>query len=139
MTGLGFVLKGLEVNLERGNAFCCHRMQRKPRCSMPIRIVNPTNMSADIDMKACTILERFGAEFLDAEVDYCCTMDLHEFSITRGGLTHEVGFTERVLRLKDIPDIEEVVAKLAEEIKASTQPRKIRVGSRVSDVTPLPG
>jgi len=90
-------------------------------------------MSVDIDMKACTILERFGAELLDAEVDYCCTMDLHEFSITRGGLTHEVGFTERVLQLKDIPDIEEVVAKLAEEIKASTQPRKIRVGSRASD------
>ena len=92
-------------------------------------------MSVDIDMKACTILERFGAELLDAEVDYCCTMDLHEFSITRGGLTHEVGFTERVLQLKDIPDIEEVVAKLAEEIKASTQPRKIRVGSRASDST----
>jgi hypothetical protein len=50
-----------------------------------------------------------------------------------------VGFTERVLRLKDIPDIEEVVAKLAEEIKASTQPRKIRVGSRVSDVAPQLG
>jgi hypothetical protein len=87
-------------------------------------------MSVDIDMKACTILERFGAELLDAQVDYCCTMDLHEFSITRAGMTHEVGFTERILQLKDIPDIEEVVAKLAEEIKASTQPRKIRVGGR---------
>ena len=97
------------------------------------RIVN--DMSVDIDIKACTILERFGAELLDAQVDYCCTMDLHEFSITRGGLTHEVGFTERVLQLKDIPDIEEVVAKLAEEIKASTQPRKVRVGSHVSDKT----
>lgn len=90
-------------------------------------------MSVDIDMKACTILERFGAELLDAQVDYCCTMDLHEFVITRGGMTHEVGFTERVLQLKDIPDIEEVVAKLAREIEASTQPRKIRVRSRASD------
>lgn len=90
-------------------------------------------MSADIDMKACTILERFGAEILDAQVDYTCTQDLHEFLITTGGLTHEVGFTERVLQLKDIPDIEEVVAKLAEQIKASTQPRKIRVGSRAVD------
>jgi hypothetical protein len=114
-------------------------MQRQPRWSIPKCIVNPTNMSADIDMKACTILERFEAELLDAEVDYCCTMDLHEFSITRGGLTHEVGFTERVLRLKDIPDIEEVVAKLAEEIKASTQPRRIRVGSRASDTAPQLG
>jgi hypothetical protein len=87
-------------------------------------------MSVDIDMKACTILERFGAELLDAQVDYCCTQDLHEFLITREGLTHEVGFTERVLQLKDIPDIEQVVAKLAEEIKASSEPRKIRVGSR---------
>ena len=91
-------------------------------------------MSLDIDMKACTILERFGAEFLGAEVDYTCTQDLHEFLITTGGVTHEVGFTERVLLLKDIPDIEEVVARLAEEIKASTQPRKIRVGSRGSDI-----
>ena len=92
-------------------------------------------MSVDIDMKACTILERFGAELLDAQVDYCCTQDLHEFLITREGLTHEVGFTELVLRLKDIPDIEQVVARLAEEIKASSEPRKIRVGSRVE---PLP-
>jgi hypothetical protein len=59
---------------------------------------------------------------------------LHEFQITTRGITHEVGFTERILLLKDIPDIEQVVARLAEEIKASTQPRKIRVGSRVSDV-----
>ena len=90
-------------------------------------------MSVDIDMKACSILERFGAELLDAQVDYCCTMDLHEFTITRGGMIHEIGFTERVLQLKDIPDIEEVVAKLAREIESSTQPRKIRVRSRTSD------
>jgi hypothetical protein len=88
-------------------------------------------MSAEIDIKACTILERFGAELLDAQVDYCCTQDLHEFLITREGVTHEVGFTELVLQLKEIPDIEQVVARLAEEIKASAQPRKIRVGSRV--------
>jgi hypothetical protein len=87
-------------------------------------------MSVEIDIKACTILERFGAELLDAQVDYCCTQDLHEFSITRAGLRHEVGFTELVLQLKEIPDIEQVVARLAEEIKASSQPRKIRVGSR---------
>jgi hypothetical protein len=124
---------------ERRNAFCCHEGQSQPRWSITQRTVSPADMSVDIDMKACTILERFGAELLDAEVDYCCTMDLHEFSITRGGLTHEVGFTERVLQLKDIPDIEEVVAKLAEEIKASTQPRKIRVGSRASDSASLVG
>jgi hypothetical protein len=93
-------------------------------------------MSVDIDMKACTILERFGAEILDAEVDYTCTQDLHEFQITTRGITHEVGFTERILLLKDIPDIEQVVARLAAEIKASTQPRKIRVGSRSPDGTP---
>ena len=91
------------------------------------------HMSVDIDMKACSILERFGTELLDAQVDYCCTMDLHEFTITRGGMIHEIGFTERVLQLKDIPDIEEVVAKLAREIESSTQPRKIRVRSRGSD------
>jgi len=87
-------------------------------------------MSVDIDIKACTILERFGAELLDAQVDYCCTQDLHEFLITREGLTHEVDFTELVLQLKKIPDIEQMVAKLAEEIKTSSEPRKIRVGSR---------
>jgi hypothetical protein len=40
-------------------------------------------MSADIDLKACTILERLSAELSDATVDYCCTQDLHEFQITR--------------------------------------------------------
>jgi len=138
MTRLAFLLKGLERIPGHGNGFCCHKIASAVLVN-PIRIVNSTNMSADIDMKACTILERFEAELLDAEVDYCCTMDLHEFSITRGGLTHEVGFTERVLRLKDIPDIEEVVAKLAEEIKASTQPRRIRVGSRAADAAPQLG
>jgi hypothetical protein len=91
-------------------------------------------MSADIDIKACTILERFGAALLDAEVDYCCTQDLHEFSITREGVRHEVGFTDLVLQLKDLPDIEQVVARLAEEIKASAKPRRIRVGSKSDPV-----
>ena len=93
-------------------------------------------MSVDIDIKACTILERFGAELLDAQVDYLCTQDIHEFLITRGGMTHEVGFSERILQLKDIPDIEEVVARLAEQIRASTQPRKIRVGSKAAGSDP---
>ena len=86
-------------------------------------------MSADIDLKACTILERLSEELADATVDYCCTQNLHEFQITRMGLKHEVGFLERVLELRDIPDIEQVVTKLVEELKASTQPRRIRIGS----------
>ena len=86
-------------------------------------------MSKDIDLKACTILERLSEQLSDATVDYCCTQDLHEFMITRGGVTHELGFMERVLELREIPDIEQVVSKLVEEIKASTQPRRIRVGS----------
>jgi hypothetical protein len=36
---------------------------------------------------------------------------------------------ERVLELRDIPDIEHVVNRLVEEIKASTQPRRIRIGN----------
>ena len=86
-------------------------------------------MSADIDIKACTILERLSEELADATVDYSCTQDLHEFQITRGGLKHEVGFMERVLQLRELPDIEQVVERLAAEIKTSTQPRRIRVGS----------
>jgi hypothetical protein len=86
-------------------------------------------MSADIDLKACSILERLSAELSDATVDYCCTQDLHEFQIVRAGVTHEVGFMERVLELRDIPDIEHVVNRLVEEIKASTQPRRIRIGN----------
>jgi len=103
-------------------------MQREPTSCLGF--VN-VQMSAEIDIKACTILERFGAELLDAQVDYCCTQDLHEFLITREGVTHEVAFSELVLQLKELPDIEQVVARLAEEIKASIEPRKIRVGSRV--------
>ena len=86
-------------------------------------------MSADIDLKACTILERLSEQLSDATVDYCCTQDLHEFQITRGGVKHELGFMERVLALREVPDIEQVVNRLAEEIKTSTQPRRIRVGS----------
>ena len=89
-------------------------------------------MSADIDLKACTILERLSEQFSDATVDYCCTQDLHEFMITRGGLTHELGFLERVLELREIPDIEQVVNKLVDEIKGSSQPRRIRIGGNAS-------
>jgi hypothetical protein len=89
-------------------------------------------MSAEIDLKACTILERLSEQLSDATVDYCCTQDLHEFMITRGGVTHELGFMERVLELRDIPDIEQVVTKLVEEIKASSQARRIRVGSHAA-------
>ena len=49
--------------------------------------------------------------------------------ITRAGVKHELGFMERVLALRELPDIEQVVNRLAEEIKTSTQPRRIRVGS----------
>ncbi len=87
-------------------------------------------MSADIDIKACTILERLSEQLSDATVDYCCTQDLHEFLIERGGVKHEVGFMERVLELRELPDIEQVVARLAEELKSSSEPRRIRVGSR---------
>ncbi len=87
-------------------------------------------MSADIDIKACTILERLSEQLNDATVDYCCTQDLHEFLIERGGVKHEVGFMERVLELRELPDIEQVVARLAEELKSSSEPRRIRVGSR---------
>jgi hypothetical protein len=83
----------------------------------------------DIDLKACAILERLSTELSDAEVDYTCSQDLHAFSISREGLRHEVGFHERVLELKNIPDIEEVVTRLVAEIKASQEPRKIRIGS----------
>ena len=86
-------------------------------------------MSADIDLKACTILERLSEQLADATVDYCCTQDLHEFMITRGGLTHELGFMERVLELRELPDIEQVVRKLVDEIKESEQPRRIRIGN----------
>jgi hypothetical protein len=61
------------------------------------------------------------AELLDAQVDYCCTQDLHEFLITREGLTHEVGFTELVLQLKEFPTSSRWLPKLAEEIKASSE------------------
>jgi hypothetical protein len=89
-------------------------------------------MSADIDLKACTILERLSEQLSDATVDYCCTQDIHEFMINRGGMTHELGFLERVLELREIPDIEQVVNKLVDEIKGSTQPRRIRIGSTAS-------
>ena len=87
-------------------------------------------MSADIDLKACTILERLSAELSDATVDYCCTQDLHEFQITRAGVKHELGFLERVLELRELPDIEQVVNRLVEELKTSTAPRSIRIGNK---------
>jgi hypothetical protein len=87
-------------------------------------------MSADIDLKACTILERLSAEFANATVDYTCTQDMHAFLVTTGGFTHEVGFAQRVLELEDIPDIEQVVTRLADQLRASTTPRRIRIGAR---------
>lgn len=84
----------------------------------------------DIDLKACAILERLARDLSDAEVDYTCSQDLHAFHINRKGLKHEVGFDERVLELRNIPDIEEVVSRLVEEIKQSQQPRKIHVGNK---------
>jgi hypothetical protein len=89
-----------------------------------------TTMSANIDLKACAILERLSAEMVDAEVDYSCTQDFHEFLVTTGGMKHELGFSERVLEVKDIPDIEQVVSRLADELKAATAPRRIRIGAR---------
>jgi hypothetical protein len=86
--------------------------------------------SEDIDLKACAILERLARDLSDAEVDYTCSQDLHAFRISREGLTHEVGFDERVLELRNIPDIEAVVSRLVEEIKGSQEARKIHVGSK---------
>jgi hypothetical protein len=91
--------------------------------------VKERQMSNEVDMKACTILERLSAEFSGGSVDYTCTQDLHEFHVTNAGLTHELGFDQRVLELEDIPDIEQVVARLADQLRASSGPRRIRVGA----------
>jgi hypothetical protein len=95
-----------------------------------VRTLQTPMSSEDIDLKACAILERLSKDLSDAQVDYTCTQDMHAFSIDRGGIKHEVGFHERVLELKNIPDIEEVVGRLVEEIKASHEPRKIRIGNK---------
>jgi hypothetical protein len=89
-------------------------------------------MSGEIDFKACTILERLSAEFSGSAVDYTCTQDMHEFFVSTGGIRHEVGFAQRVLELEEIPDIEQVVARLADQLRASSSPRRIRVGARES-------
>jgi len=89
-------------------------------------------MSVDTDLKACSILERFSAELVEAEVDYTCTQDLHQFMVTTGGITREIGFAQRVLELTEIPDIEQVVNKLIDQIKAGSAPRRIRVHTRAA-------
>lgn len=82
----------------------------------------------DVDMKACTIFERLSAEF-GGSVDYTRTQDLHAFHVTNDGFTHEVGFHQRVLELENIPDIEQVVTRLVDQLRTSNGPRRLRVGA----------
>ena len=89
-------------------------------------------MNVDIDLKACSILERLSTGLTGAEVDYTCTQDIHQFMVTTGGITREIGFARRVLELRNIPDIEQVVNKLIAEIKAGSAPRRIRVHTRAA-------
>lgn len=89
-------------------------------------------MSVDIDLKACSILERLSAGLTGSEVDYACTQDIHQFMVTTQGITREIGFARRVLELRNIPDIEQVVNKLIAEIKAGSAPRRIRVNTRAA-------
>jgi len=89
-------------------------------------------MNVDIDLKACSILERLSTGLAGAEVDYTCTQDIHQFMVTTGGITREIGFARRVLELRNIPDIEQVVNKLIAEIKAGSAPRRIRVHTRAA-------
>lgn len=89
-------------------------------------------MSVDIDLKACSILERLSAELTESAVDYTCTQDLHQFMVTTDGVTREIGFAERVLEVTNIPDIEQVVNKLIHQIKAGTAPQRIRVHTRAA-------
>ena len=42
-------------------------------------------------------------------MDYTCTQDIHQFMLTTQGITREIGFAQRVLELRNIPDIEQVV------------------------------
>lgn len=86
-------------------------------------------MSLSIDLKACAILEHLLQEFDDGNVDYCCTQDLHQFRIERGGMHHQVGFFEQTLEGHDVDEIEDAVTRLAEDLKASNQPRSIRIGA----------
>ena len=87
-------------------------------------------MSENVDLKACTILERLSQELGNVAVDYTCTQDMHEFQVTTQGIRHEVGFAQRVLELENLPDIEQVVSRVAAELKQSNQPRRIRIDSR---------
>ena len=89
-------------------------------------------MSVDIDLKACSILEKLSAEFKGVEVDYTCTQDIHQFMLTTQGITREIGFAQRVLELRNIPDIEQVVTKLINDIKAGSAPRRIMFHTRAA-------
>jgi hypothetical protein len=87
-------------------------------------------MNENVDLKACTILERLTTELGTATVDYTCTQDMHAFQVTTRGITHEVGFAQRVLELENLPDIEQVVSRVAEALRQSSEPRRIRIDSR---------
>ncbi|HZR01565.1 MAG TPA: hypothetical protein VFA81_00115 [Burkholderiales bacterium] len=86
-------------------------------------------MSANVDLKACTIYERLIEAFEDGTVDYTCAQDLHAFRITRGSLQHEIDFSQQALEGHDVRDIEQAAGRLAEVLKASVSSRHIRIAS----------
>ena len=86
-----------------------------------------------IDLKACLILERLGAELPGAQVEYERSGGMHRFVIVHGALSYEVGFPERLLEVCSATEIDRAIQLFVERVQRGAGPRRIKVGTRTGD------
>jgi hypothetical protein len=95
--------------------------------------VKRENMSTSIDLKACWIMERLGAEIPGARVEYAGGGGMHRFVIAHGTLNYDVGFPERLLEACSVEEIGRAVRLLVERVQTGAGPRRIKIGTRGGD------
>jgi hypothetical protein len=75
----------------------------------------------DTDAKACAVLEHLIDRLHDAEVDYQCRGNLHEFLVRHAGSRFTIRFAEQALLTKSLSDLHALLAPMVERIRANSR------------------
>jgi hypothetical protein len=115
-----------------GNASCCFVTGTSTSVFL-VKNVKREDMGANIDLKACLILERLRDEIPDAQIEYECGRGMHRFAIVHDTLDYDVGFPERLLEACGVDEIDRAIRLFVERVRTGAGPRRIKVGTRSGD------
>ena len=83
-------------------------------------------LALGVEEAACTILERLGDHFSDAEVDYESFAGLHSFIVKHAGIRFRLKFSEQTLLRTSVEQLEETIRRVTETVLRAPASRSLQ-------------